>query len=269
MSYASLRQGLVGAWCPSLGPSGYTLLDRSGYGNHGTLTNMDAGTDWVGSRYGWALDFDGTDDGIRIPNNNLTRATGSLSFWIRSTTDAVRAIFAVQQTADFNNIFAVYLGNNVSGSLTNELISIIRIRAGAITIAGLETTDRNLLLDGNWHSVVIGSNGSSYFLVIDGFEYAMTFISGTNGAWTDVVSPTDVSIGCRLASTNTPNLSISGQINDVRLYDKALTLSESRILAIEPGIGLKPKRTSVFFGAQLFNAAWAKNSNQLISAGVI
>jgi hypothetical protein len=46
------------------------LLDRSGYGNHGTLTNMDAGTDWVGSQYGWALDFDGVDDYVSIATGN-------------------------------------------------------------------------------------------------------------------------------------------------------------------------------------------------------
>ena len=53
----NILQGLVGAWCPSLGPSGYTLLDRSGRGNHGTLTNMDAGSDWKAQIIGWALNF--------------------------------------------------------------------------------------------------------------------------------------------------------------------------------------------------------------------
>ena len=62
----NILTGLVGAWCPSLGPSGYTLLDRSGRGNHGTLTNMDAGSDWLGMPGGWALDFDGTNDSVAI-----------------------------------------------------------------------------------------------------------------------------------------------------------------------------------------------------------
>ena len=35
-----INQGLVGAWCPSLGPSGSRLLDKSGNANHGVLTNM-------------------------------------------------------------------------------------------------------------------------------------------------------------------------------------------------------------------------------------
>jgi hypothetical protein len=64
----NILQGLIGAWCPTLGPSGYTLLDRSRRGQHGTLTNMDAGSDWVGTSGGWALDFDGTNDYVTFGN---------------------------------------------------------------------------------------------------------------------------------------------------------------------------------------------------------
>lgn len=57
-----LWKGLVGFWAPHLGPTGLTLRDWSGFQNHGTLTSMDPATDWMSSLYGWALDFDGTDD---------------------------------------------------------------------------------------------------------------------------------------------------------------------------------------------------------------
>lgn len=60
--YAGLWDGLVGCWVPQMGPTGNRLLDLSGYGNHGTLTNMDPATDWVPGPNGWALDFDGSDD---------------------------------------------------------------------------------------------------------------------------------------------------------------------------------------------------------------
>ena len=74
----TLLTGLVGAWCPSLGPSGYTLLDRSGRRNHGTLTNMDPASDWVGTSGGWVLDSDGVNDRVhtqlRLPTANMTYA---------------------------------------------------------------------------------------------------------------------------------------------------------------------------------------------------
>jgi len=46
----ALADNLQGWWCPSLDTSGNgttTLTDLSGNGNNGTLTNMDAATDWV------------------------------------------------------------------------------------------------------------------------------------------------------------------------------------------------------------------------------
>jgi hypothetical protein len=239
-AYPNLWRGLVGWWCPSINPrGGNRLFDLSPYQNHGTLTNMTS-DDWVVSGGAGALDFDGSDDGIRI-KNSFTSTYGTLSFWIRTTTDSVRTAFAVQQTSDFNNFFAVYIGNNASGDLTNELVSIGRIRGGVVTIAGFETSDRSILFDGNWHNVVIGSTGVSYFLFIDGQSRTMTFTGGTNGGWIDVIDPTDYSIGCRLANTNTPNLCVSGQLDDVRLYNRALTPPEIRLLASKRGIGLQPR----------------------------
>lgn len=65
-------RGLVGAWIPALGPTGLTLRDVSGRGNHGTLTTMDPPTDWVLSgdhrMPGYTLDYEGDGDHVAIPN---------------------------------------------------------------------------------------------------------------------------------------------------------------------------------------------------------
>ena len=72
------KRGLVGAWCPSLGATGFRLLDRSGRNNHGTLTNM-ASTAWTTSGGKGALDFDNTDD--RVDFSVLTAInSGEVSF---------------------------------------------------------------------------------------------------------------------------------------------------------------------------------------------
>lgn len=57
-----LWDGVIGAWCPSLGPTGSRLHDFSRYNNWGTLTNMDPATDWVVDGGQYALDFDGVND---------------------------------------------------------------------------------------------------------------------------------------------------------------------------------------------------------------
>ena len=86
--YPELWKGCVGAWNPGLGPTGLVLRDWSGRGNHGTLTNMDAATDWVkdGGRY--ALDFDGANNGandavlIGNPARLAPVSVLTFSYWV-------------------------------------------------------------------------------------------------------------------------------------------------------------------------------------------
>ena len=78
----ALRDGLVGAWCPSFGPTASTLLDRSGRNNHGTLVNMDQSTDWVQSGGAGALDFDATDDRVSISVAPVVAAPFTISAWV-------------------------------------------------------------------------------------------------------------------------------------------------------------------------------------------
>ena len=135
----NILQGLVGAWCPSLGPSGYTLLDRSGRGNHGTLTNMDAASDWVGTPGGWALDYDGTNDYVQLDANNKFISTPlTLSGWINTTVsggDTQNGIIASCETAGGNANWAVtvnFLGGanklnfwqTAGGSSLNSVTSV-------------------------------------------------------------------------------------------------------------------------------------------------
>ena len=46
----SLSRNLRGYWCPMLQYGGLTLRDHTMFKNNGTLTDMDASTDWVMSR---------------------------------------------------------------------------------------------------------------------------------------------------------------------------------------------------------------------------
>ena len=70
-AYPELWDGVVGYWAPCLGPTGTRLHDVSRYNNWGTLTNMDAATDWVVDGGQYALDFDGAyqevNCGAKVP----------------------------------------------------------------------------------------------------------------------------------------------------------------------------------------------------------
>lgn len=57
----------AGFW-PMEEGTGLTVSDRTANARHGTLTNMDPGTDWVQAADGsWSLDFDGNDDYVNVP----------------------------------------------------------------------------------------------------------------------------------------------------------------------------------------------------------
>jgi hypothetical protein len=82
-----LSRGLVGCWLFNDG-SGEQVLDIAG-NNHGTLTNMDAPTDWVGGKDGWALDFDGTNDYVRIEDNAAHRLQSPMSIVMEAKRDTL------------------------------------------------------------------------------------------------------------------------------------------------------------------------------------
>lgn len=76
---------VLGAWSPSLGPSGTRLQDYSRYNRSGTLTSMDPPTDWVVSNaFGcplYALDFDGVNDYVTTTTSLNNRSVVGISLW--------------------------------------------------------------------------------------------------------------------------------------------------------------------------------------------
>ena len=82
-AYPGLWDGLAGAWLPALGPTGSTLRDISGRGNHGTLTSMDPATDWgTTNKRGlpWGLEFDGSANYVNCGNQSSLSMTDQVSF---------------------------------------------------------------------------------------------------------------------------------------------------------------------------------------------
>lgn len=109
--------GLVGAWVPTLGPTGSTLRDISGYGNHGTLTLMDPATDWViggNPRIpGYALDFDGDNDHVRLGTNQLAWSDSSFSIlvWIYPRALTLQSVVHLGNDSDNTEIEMRFRGN--------------------------------------------------------------------------------------------------------------------------------------------------------------
>ena len=217
--YASLRQGLVGAWCPSLGASGFSLIDRSGYGNHGTLTNMDPGTDWVASGGKLALDFDGVNDQINLGSSVvLDTRSFAISFWAaqtggasatmpignRNTTDSyvwfrsanyLRMVFPVGPV-EFTSVtsFVGWSHYVLTGRIFSSGLSSIGLSVNSLPQSPINVSDSTFTVN----TLGAGYSGAFWFL---------------------------------------------GQIDDARIYNRPLTQPEIQLLYTGGrGAGLTPER---------------------------
>ena len=227
--HSSLSEGLVGAWCPSLGATGYRLIDRSGYGNHGTLTNMTS-EDWVVSGGAGALDFDGVNDYVDCGVNagNLTeKSTFSVSAWAlaRQTGGAntFRGLISRAQSSPYP--FSIRF--NTSGSVLRLVTDDTELLGPTITAnqwfhitVVLAPSSRKIYFNGN---LVTESTASYSITANDNKLYIGTdYVPQSDRVW-------------------------DGQVDDVRIYNRALTPPEIRLLASKRGIGLRSQKQTMFY----------------------
>ena len=237
MRYPSLRQGLIGAWCPSLGATGYRLLDRSGYGNHGTLTNMNAGTDWVGNGDGLALDFDSSDDWVSIIDSRQ---------WHQSDFSlCCFANFRGNGEADYGTVFSRDNGGTNWMFFSRDALSqsgkmSINFFDGANNPSISSLTALSLAV---WYHVAFTVQANTASIYVNGKLEA----TGSIASWTRPIIN-----NLQLGRWNlTGGRTMDGFIDDVRLYSRALTAAEVAILATRRRIGLEPKPPKLHFGDSL------------------
>jgi hypothetical protein len=228
--YASLRQGLVGAWCPSLGASGFRLIDRSG-NNHGVLTNMDPGTDWVPSGGKLALDFDGVNDNVNIGNifQYDWQVPRTFSWWMQHSFSGNANIFSKQQNSGSFIGWGVGFGPAVQPFFF----------AGQGCIVNFPSSYN----DGLLHHFVVTWNGSGVVAGfsgwVDGSPVALSQHSTFSQISTTVVTASDTQMNGRGGG----NYTFPGRMDDMRLYNRVLTPSEIQLLYTGGrGVGLMPER---------------------------
>jgi hypothetical protein len=225
LEHQSLRQDLDAAWCPSLGTTGLSLIDRSGRNNHGTLTNMGGQDNWRASGSGLALNLDGTDDYVTLgnkPTHDVFNAACTISFWAR-----VNA---------FGGVVPLMTKGTLAG---NNGLTIVSFVFSGSNYVQCNFSTGSVQNDTNCTGMVAGEWVHCLFRVGGGTRQAFT-----NGVQTDtrthsaVVNSSgyDLLIGRRSGTTTY----FGGQLDDIRLYKRALTLSEIRLLASRRGIGLTP-----------------------------
>ncbi len=189
--------------------SGTTASDASGNGNNGSLLNgLGFSANNVPGHSGNALDFDGSNDVIRLGNSVVNGYPFSLSAWVKFT--------------GTNKMALVYLGK---GSSWNQYFTI-GVNSGKAMIAARNTSSYELsgstnINDNQWHRIVgVFENSSSRKLYVDGT------LEGTATTSVSYISGTDrFSAGALDRSSMADRY--SGVLDDVALYDVALDQSQS------------------------------------------
>lgn len=202
--------GLVGYWSFEDG-KGATVTDFSGKGNRGTMTNMDPATDWVTGRVGKALDFDGTDDYVAIGgSSSIYSMTTDLSVfaWIR-TTDTSWEAFSGGESDDGGWGLASFSSIGGTGQLTPSIGNVWR------------TSGHTAINDGQWHHVgytLSSASGGTLQFYLDGAPdgSAITSAGAHNGSGS----------GIRMGSDSLSQFELDGELDEARIYNRALSSAE-------------------------------------------
>ncbi len=221
---ADLNQGLIAHWKFDEG-SGIHAGDSAG-GHTGTIYG---GAAWVAGVSGPALDFNGSTAYVQVPDaeafsfgNGTHDAAFTLAAWVKHRGDSAVPDDIVSKYAwpGFENeyMFRVNPGNTLSVFLfdaTNDY------RLGIMT---------DTELDSNWRFVTATYDGSGTIaglkLFIDGAQQATTIVFNNPSyvAMHNTTAPVEIACGRRAGDQWDEYL--TGAIDEVRMYDRALSADE-------------------------------------------
>jgi hypothetical protein len=196
--------GLVAAYAFSEG-AGTTAADVSGHGNHGTVS----GAAWAAGRMGAALAFDGVDDAVIVPDRASLDLTAALTLeaWISpSVLSGWRVIVDKTTTGLPSNYYLGLYGDEVAfgfyagGAWRDHVTSGVDLPANAWTHVAATFDDAA-------DRVRIYVNG---VLRLSAVELGRP-----------VANAEQLRIGIGFA-----NEAFAGRIDEVRVYDRALTASQ-------------------------------------------
>ncbi len=240
-AYPNLWEGLLGSWHLSLGVTGATLFDVSGYGHGGTLTNMEPATDWVPTERGYALDFDGADEFVELGIIGLNFATGTVSVWFRADVIGGETYVFSHRTDGGNDRIYIGVTNN------NEIFYNLGGGGNKVVISDA--------VAGTWYQVILTwDNGVSTAYVNGDVRDTDTF-TGLGG-----VDTTECWLGAYKHESNFFN----GQIGDVDTWGRVLSFNEIQHLHVDEHAIVRPRlavplssgapagnrrRRMIFFGA--------------------
>lgn len=262
---STLTRGLVGHWTFDGSKMTSNVTDSSVSGANGFLRNFTATTTTTG-KLGQALQFDGVNDNVFIPNPSADDfGTGpmSVSAWVKSASTTAFMEVADNKTAGTNNAgFNLQIDNTVGGSGG----AFFRIANGSAQAAAADCGSTCEVEDNQWHHIVgvleRGVSNDILYLYFDGVLKVTN--AGVTAGW-NISSSQDLILGAYLNGTNLGNL--DGSLDDVRLYNRSLSSDEVKQL-YRLGVGKANTSSVTLQGSSLASglaALWTFDGPDTIS----
>lgn len=227
--------GLLAHWRFDEPPGATNALDSVG-NFHGT--NSPTGADFVpGGRVGNALNLDLAANGLVNMGNNLMLGSSNftISAWIKTPPgdSALSPVILSKHLSGSGNGYILSYNHNVAANAPNHAYFYAGTRtvpAGGFTIVdvAVSTTSVN---DGNWHHVVgVYRPSGNTTIYVDGAPAEGSIAGSPIG-----VNTAPFLIG-GTTTGSTPTANFTGLVDDVQIYNRALTDAEIDILFINPGV---------------------------------
>jgi hypothetical protein len=233
--------------------AGLTVSDAVG-GKNGTITGSSTGFGWASGKSKTAIGMDGTaGTGVVLPNDMLTGSAGTISVWFKYNSRSDHNIIFSARSTNTRYIYMTFLAD----------------MDGRPTIEWRETESGNIRraqaskpLDINtWYHVTLATDSSGWHAYVNGEEITM---AGENtGRW--LSSFTNHPLMYRIGTIDATLVgSLDGYIDDLRIYNRALSFEEAKSiydttnegtptvpLAIMPKIDFSISSDNVPFGGSV------------------
>ena len=219
--------GIVGWW-----PFNGNTNDESINDNNGTVNGATLTSDRFGNSNA-AYNFNGQGNTISFLNTFVFNSNnnGSLSLWFKAdgipNTSYSTILFSKSISGDFNR-YNFYI-QPPSFPSANTFRLAIDYREDNVSLHSLNDTPLDYFNNGNWYNLIIIRVGSSYDLFINGLFYSTIQDNSSN-------PPS--SIGWIIGGNTIGNLFFMGSIDDIGMWNRALTQEEITSLYYGSALGI-------------------------------